>query len=437
MVAGRSHDTDGEKTDMSKKKRIPVERRSFLQATGATVTAAGLAGCRGSSESSKFQIGALAPMDSPVGPSIKNSAKLAAKEINENGGINGKDLEVISKDTKGNSSTGKKRYQNLVLDSKVNMTVGVFVSEVLMAIMDDIAETETIHLTTGAATPRASTKVGKNFEEYKYHFRTGPLNAIQLGQNLADFSLAKFADMGWNKVYMLLEDYEWTKAIEKVVGTTLQQSDLQIVGKERFPADTNDYGTLYNSVESAGADAAFVAMAHTGGTAVSSWARDRRPFGFGGVHVPSQLPSFYDDSMGTAAYTVTQNVATPQSELTKHTKPYVEAYKENFNGLPAYTGYITYDAVKQYAQAVSNMDGDPTNSDDVVTALEESSYTGTIGTIEYHGKGHEHAHDVIYSKDKVNPVFQQWQPTENGGGSQEVIYPPEYATTEYQPPEWI
>ncbi len=422
---------------MSKEKNIPVERRSFLQATGATVTAAGLAGCRGSNETSKFQIGALAPMDSSVGPSIKNAAKLAATEINENGGINGKDVEIIAKDTKGDSSTGKTEYQNLVLNDQVNMTVGVYVSEVLMAIMDDIAETESIHFTTGAATPRVSTKVSKEYDKYKYHFRTGPLNAIQLGQNLADFSLAMFSDMGWNNVYMLLEDYEWTKAIEKVVGQTIQQSDFNLVGKERFPADTNDYGTLYNKVEERDADAAFVAMAHTGGTAISSWARDRRPFGFGGVHVPSQLPSFYEKSKKTAAYTVTQNVATPQSELTKHTQPFVESYTDNFNGLPAYTGYITYDAVKQYAQAVSNMDGDPSNSDEVVSALEESSYTGTIGTIEYHGKGHEHAHDVIYSKDKVNPVIQQWQPNEDGGGNQEVIYPPEYATSEYKPPRWI
>ncbi len=437
MVAGRSRDTNEKGANMSKDRNIPVERRSFLQATGATVTAAGLAGCRGSNETSKFQIGALAPMDSSTGRSIKNAANLAAMELNENGGINGKDVEIVAKDTKGDSATGKTAYQDLVLDNQVNLTVGVYVSEVLMAILDDLADTETVHLTTGAATPRVSTKVGDEYDKFKYHFRTGPLNAIQLGQNLADFSLAKFADMGWNNVYMLLEDYEWTKAIEKVVGQTLQQSDFNLVGKERFPADTNNYGTLYNKVEERDADAAFVAMAHTGGTAISSWARDRRPFGFGGVHVPSQLPAFYEKSKKTAAYTVTQNVATPQSELTKHTQPFIEAYKDNFNGLPVYTGYITYDAVKQYAQTVSNMDGDPSNSDKVVEALEESSYKGTIGTIEYHGKGHEHAHDVIYSKDKVNPVIQQWQPNEDGGGTQEVIYPPEYATSEYKPPRWI
>ncbi|MFB6179913.1 MAG: ABC transporter substrate-binding protein [Halorientalis sp.] len=419
------------------KNNIPVERRSFLRATGATAAVAGLAGCRGSdSGSGKFKIGALAPMDSPVGPGIANGAKLAAKEINKNGGINGSDIEIIAKDTKGDSSTGKKRFQNLVLEDQVDVTVGVFVSEVLMAIMDDIAQTQNVHMTTGAATPRASAKVNSNYDKYKYHFRTGPLNSAQLGENLADFALAKFPEIGWNKVAMLLEDYEWTKPIENVVAKKLGgSSDIEVVMKERFPADTNNYATLYNSVESNDADAAFVAMAHTGGTAVSSWARDRRPFGFGGVHVPSQLPSFYDSSMGTAAYTVTQNVATPQSEITDQTQPFIKAYKKQFEKLPAFTAYLTHDAVKQYAQTVANMDSDPKKSDNVVKALEQSSYTGTIGTIEYHGKGHEYAHDLIYSKDHVNPVFQQWQP--HDGGTQEVVYPPEYATSEYQQPNWI
>src|SRR6056297_3432825 len=119
MVAGRSRDTNEKGANMSKDRNIPVERRSFLQATGATVTAAGLAGCRGSNKTSKFQIGALAPMDSSTGRSIKNAANLAAMELNENGGINGKDVEIVAKDTKGDSATGKTAYQNLVLDNQV------------------------------------------------------------------------------------------------------------------------------------------------------------------------------------------------------------------------------------------------------------------------------------------------------------------------------
>lgn len=35
------------------------------------------------------------------------------------------------------------------------------------------------------------------------------------------------------------------------------------------------------------------------------------------------------------------------------------------------------------------------------------------------------------------PVFLQWQEGQNGGGVQEVIWPKQYETANYQQPAWI
>ncbi|WP_169302346.1 ABC transporter substrate-binding protein [Halorientalis salina] len=427
---------------MNDNRTIPVDRRSFLKATGATAAATGLAGCRGSSDSGGFKVGVLAPLSgetSDIGQSMANGAKLAVEEINGEGGIDGSDVEVSVKDTEGDPSTAKQKYQqDLALDEDVDVTTGVFTSEVLMSLMDAIAENETVHLTTGAATPEASQLVSDSYDKYKYHFRTGPLNAVQLGQNVATFALNVFPDIDWNRVYLVMENFDWTRPVQDVIEPKLRDSsDIEVVGADRFSPQQTDYGTLYDRVENADADAALVAMGNTGGQAVTSWSRGQRPFGFGGIHIPGQLPSFYGDTMGAPAYSITQNVATPTSELTDKTQDFIGAYEDKFDSLPIYTGYITYDALWQYATVAGDLDGDPGNADDVITGLEESSYTGAIGTIEYHGEGQRFAHDVIYSQDKVNPVFQQWQPDGNGGGTQEVIYPEDFATADYMKPNWI
>lgn len=380
------------------------------------------------------RMGLLAPLHSRMGAEMVNAAELAAREINEAGGIDGAEVEILGRDTKGDPSTGRRVYRELVSDESVDVTTGVLTNVVLRAIMDDIAAAQTVHLTTGAVTPQASAKVHDDYELYRYHFRTGPLNSAQQGQFLADFGLSQFSSMGWNSVAMLLEDYKWTLPIERVVGAALRQSDVDLVMTKRVRSDTRDFGRTYDTVESAGADAAFVAMGHTGVPAVSTWAREKRPFGFGGVHVPSRLPSFYEDSGGAAAYVLTQTVATPQSELTEKTQPFVGRYQRTYQELPASVGYTTYDAVKQYAAVVDETG--TTDAEAVVDGLETSSYTGTTGTIEYHSKGHDHAHDVIYSQDAVTPVVQQWQPDGNSA-TQEVIYPPEHATSEYRQPEWL
>ena len=46
------------------------------------------------------------------------------------------------------------------------------------------------------------------------------------------------------------------------------------------------------------------------------------------------------------------------------------------------------------------------------------------------------AHDVVYGEDTVWPIYQQWQESD-GEGVQEVIFPDDLATAEYQPPPWV
>lgn len=428
---------------MSERDFSPLNRRRFLRATGASAVAAGLAGCRssGGGGSGKLKLGVLAPNPgkSPTGTSIKRGAELAVKQLNENGGVNGRTVELISKNTGGEASTAKQKYQTLTLGEGVQATFGVFTSEVLLTLMDQIAEQGKIHMTTGAATPLSARKVSQNYEKYKYYFRTGPLNGIQLGQNLLDFAGNMFSQMGWKSVALLAEDYEWTKPIYGMLSQELGNRGVDVALRQRYSSDTENFAPIYDDISSSGADAAFLQMAHTGVPAIVKWARDRRQWGFGGIHIPSQLPSFYRQSRGAAAYSVTQNVATPQSELTEKTQPFVQAYQGEYDSMPVYTGYITFDAVKQWANVAAN-EG-TVDTDTVVAGLEKSSYTGTVGTIEYHNKGHRFAHDVIYSPGKVNPVYQQWQPEDpaniQAGGKQEVIFPTEFKTADYKQPIWI
>lgn len=420
-----------------------VDRRQFLRATGAGAGVALLAGCtsgKGSKQDSNgsgsidgpIKIGVLAPSPdkNPIGASIANGAKLAAKQLNDDGGVKGNDVKVVVKDTKQDPSTGKQKYQELLMSENVDATTGVFTSEVLVNILDDIAQQKKVHITAGAATPEASKRVHENYDKYKYHFRAGPLNAYQLGVNMVDFGKAKFSDMGWKSVAVLVEDYEWTKPVSQALDDRLSETNVEIKMRKRYASGTENFTPIFDQVESSGADAVFVAMAHTGTPAVVQWAKQQRPFEFGGIHVPMQLPSYSEATKGACQYGVTQNSATPTSKVTKKTVPFSNAYNDEYDSYPVYTGYIAYDAVNQYIDVVKKAGS--TDSDTVVKKLEGSSYRGTAGTLEYYGKDNKYAHDVKYGKDLVWPVYQQWQ-----GGKQEVIFPDKLATAEYQKPSWI
>jgi branched-chain amino acid transport system substrate-binding protein len=431
----------------------PIGRRNFLRATGTGAVLASVAGCLGGgggdgasvplSDRDEVRVGVLAPVPSqnPIGASIANGVRLAAQEINDGGGIggDGPTVSVTVKDTKEQPQTGATRYGELVRDENVDLTTGIFTSEVLLAIMDDIAEAQTPHMTTGAASPEASAQVNEDYDQYKYHFRTGPINAHHLGQNLVEFVDGKSSELGWESVAVLVEDYTWTEPVSAVLDEELSNAGVDIAMNNRYASGTEDFNPIYNDVEDSGADAAFIAMAHTGTAAVLQWAQQRRPFDFGGIHVPMQLPSFYQSVEAACAYGVTQNSATPQAEVTDQTVPFANSYQENYGSYPVYTGYISYDAMHQYAEVVAD-EGD-LGADAVVSGLEDSSYTGTVGTIEYYDSDHEFAHDVVYGEDTVWPLYQQWQPDDpqnpQAGGSQEVIFPEDLQTAEYQSPPWV
>ncbi|WP_254537834.1 ABC transporter substrate-binding protein [Halomarina litorea] len=439
-----------------------VRRRAFLRASGAGVAGVTLAGCvstgggdgdggsdgsgngggdgnttgtttgssGGGSLPSTVKLGVLAPEPSnnPIGASIANGAKLAAMQLNEEG--SGPEFEVVVKDTKEQPDTGRSKYRELTIGEEVDMTTGIFTSEVLLAVLGDIAEQQTVHMTTGAATPEASSRVNENYDQYKYHFRTGPLNAYQLGVNMVDFLTAKQQSLGWESVAVLVEDYEWTKPVSKALDERLGDTGVEIAMRQRYASGTQNFTPIFDQVESSGADAAFIAMAHTGTPAVVSWAQEQRPFHFGGIHVPMQLPQYYQLTDGACNFGVTQNSATPKSEVTKKTVPFANAYNEEFGSYPVYTGYITFDAVKQYAEVISQAGS--VEADPVIQGLEGSSYTGTTGTVEYYPKDDEFAHDVVYADGKVDPVYMQWQ-----DGDQEVIYPDALATADYKAPSWL
>jgi branched-chain amino acid transport system substrate-binding protein len=148
-----------------------------------------------------------------------------------------------------------------------------------------------------------------------------------------------------------------------------------------------------------------------------------------------QLPSYYQSVNGACLYGVTQTSATPTSEVTKKTQPFVKAYNEKFDSYPVYTGYITYDAIKLYAKMVEQTG--TTNADQLVSALEGASFTATTGTLKFYGKDERFPHDPVYSKDAIYPVFLQWQEDDSGNGVQEVIWPDRYKTADYQQPAWI
>ncbi|SEH12950.1 branched-chain amino acid transport system substrate-binding protein [Natronorubrum sediminis] len=429
--------------------RDSLNRRTVLKATGGAAASVSLAGCVGSYEligssqdtDETIRIGVLAPEPESdfIGRSMAQSAEVAVTELNEDGGIAGRDVELVVGNTKDSPTEASRVYQQLVLEEDVDVTVGMFDSHALENIMDEIADQELVHLTSGAATTAASQLVNEEYDRYKYHFRVGPTNDRDLGNAQISFMDEYAHEIGWESIAVLAEDYPWADEPWDIYQDELADTQVDVVYEERYPPATNDFTDLYDDIEEAGADAAFVTTAHTGNEAVLDWSTAQRQFAFGGIHVPMQLPTYYDDIGGACEYGIGYSTATETSEITDATQPFVQEYADEFGSYPQDMGYNTYDAVRIFAEAVEA--AGTVDSEELVSELEDIEHEGASGYIEFHDSDDEFAHDLVFNPETPTAVYFQWQTTDDGEPVREVIWPEEHATDdaagEYVTPPWL
>lgn len=415
----------------------PVARRRFMRTIGGGIAATSLAGCLGSGAQNlpeTIRIGALGPTDEPVGTSIVNAARLAVEEINSHGGVNGSKLELLSKDTEGKPEVAKSVYRELTMEENVSATVGGFSSDVLLALFPLIAESETIHLGSGVATHEATRKVHEHYSKYKYFFRVGPPNSHYLTELMITFADEAFNTLDWNRIAILAEEFEWAESVANELNENFETNDnVEAIATEHISENTTDFSSIYHTLETEDIDGVFTALAHIGTASLTEWTALQPSFGYGGVHVPAQNPSYYEETNGAAKYTYTWSSATPKSEITEKTIPFADSYHERFGGYPVSTGYITYDAVHMLKKAMTITN--TTESEPVISELETMAHTGTTGEIEFTGKQFRFTHDVKVGPGFVHGVFFQWQEIENQG-EQVVIWPEELAVGTYERPDW-
>ena len=116
-----------------------ISRRNFLTAAGVVAAAGVLTACGGSSSSTAasstaasaasgdtIKIGVMGPLTGNVsvyGQAVVNGAALYLKQVNANGGINGKQIEILTEDEQGDATQAVNCFTKMV-DEGITALVG-------------------------------------------------------------------------------------------------------------------------------------------------------------------------------------------------------------------------------------------------------------------------------------------------------------------------
>jgi ABC-type branched-subunit amino acid transport system substrate-binding protein len=185
-------------------RRRAVRRTATIAATAAAMIAGGTAV---QAADGPLKLGALMPMTGDLqayGQTSLNGIELAAKEINDAGGVLGQDMEIELGDTQTNPQSGIDAAKQLVSINGVSGIVGALSSGVTIPVAESVTSKEGVPQISGASTSPVITGLDDN----DFMFRTVPSDAFQ-GRALAEV----VADDGMSSVSILYVNNDYGEGL--------------------------------------------------------------------------------------------------------------------------------------------------------------------------------------------------------------------------------
>ena len=378
-------------------------------------------------DSKPVRIGVPTSVQLQVGRDTLTAVKMAVEEVNKKGGILGRKVEFVSADETENPETGISAIRKLVADEKVDVLIGGYTSGVTLAQLPHISAAKMIYLGVGAASPSITNKVKTDYDNYKYIFRVGPINAAHQARGLVDYiSNFVIGELGYKKLAIVGENAKWVQDLLPVLTKGAKEVGAEIKLSEVFDTQTSDFSPLLAKVKSSGAQYMIVMVSHgSSDIFAKQWHDAQVPVPYGGIDVKSMDGDFYSRIGGKSISQVAANFAV-RAPLTKKTVAFFDEFKKRSPNYPVYTAFFAYDAVLLYADAVKRAGS--FDNDKVIKELEKTKHEGIAGEITF-----DENHDVQTGKGKTNLVFAQWQDK----GERAVIYPKELRTGNFILPPWM
>ncbi|MBV9859930.1 MAG: ABC transporter substrate-binding protein [Alphaproteobacteria bacterium] len=411
--------------------RYRINARKHLLLAG---TALGLA--LGAFEASPAQaadpirIGVIGEASAVAGASLTKAAEMAADDINAHGGVDGRQVEVITYDDHSSAADGVRAFQRAVNQDKVVAVVASYISEVALAIEPWAARLHVPFITPGAASNDISKHVHDDYEHNKYTFH-GWLTSAFIAQSICDYSHdILVGPMHMSSAVIMSEDAAWTTPLDAGLMECLPKAGLQVLDHIRFNPDTTDFTPIFNQIEAKHPDTIVTGISHVGVQPTVQWHDQQVPIPMVGQSSQATTSTFWKDTNGDAEGVVTATAASPGVALTPQTIPFTEAYQKKFGDSPAYDGYSSYDMIHVLADAIKRAGS--TDPDKMVDALEKTDLEGTIGRIQFYGRDSQFTHAMKYGPGLVTGVAIQWQ-----NGKQVTVWPSDKANAKLQFPSFV
>lgn len=389
-----------------------------------------------------IKIGFLGDLDMDYGEAAWQGAVLASEQVNNEGGVLGRQFEIIAEDDDSETPPGDVTFATnaltkLIAFDKVDFLLSS--NRIFPILYQDTCADNNVLFFSMALDDELANRVADNYDRYKGFFRATTGNTTSAVTGLVDGFNTLRDYTGFNKVAYLTLDVPSTKALASGVIHSLVEQGFDVVYENTFVPTTIDFSSYFAAIETSGAE--ILAPIVPGSTCipfVKEYYDRQSPFVIWGNVVLASDSYFWEltdgkcESVSFVGFPVVSGYP-----LTSKTVPMRDAYVERWGEIPSGGAASTYDLIRFILPDAIRRAG-TIETDAVIKALEETD----VETVLARHFVYTSTHDIMIgeagpnrpAEDYLLVCLFQWQ-----DGVQVPVYPKELmeeAGATYTFPDW-
>ena len=402
-----------------------------------------------------IKVGFIGSLSSDTGLSTLRGAEMAIEEINANGGVMGETVVLVTADTQEDVTEGVKAYEYLAETEEVDFVISGSIDDVSLGWLPRMQEYQIPTLDTWTSYIGIIDMVVEDPEGMAPYFMN-----IASDEALATLYINFGADvlkakMGWDSVVILAEDTAFGEAITGLVTEALGPvAGIDVTDIITYDVNTVDFAPIFSKAQNSGADFIYQVSSVNSQVISSQYVKLQVPMAMTGVNVSALGMEYWEDTGGAGGGISTLSpVPSVGFKLDPRSQQFVDEYQAKYDSrpkLPHFNGFNAYWGVKQ-AMAAAEEAGGFKDAQKWAASMEKQDLKlemdgklwlryGFWGKDEVEpvtGRTYPHnaRFDLSAPYDDAQPsmVVVQWKED----GTVGVVYPFEYATTEFELPSWV
>ncbi len=403
----------------------------------------------------EIKVGFIGSLSSDTGLSTLRGAEMAIDELNAAGGVMGEQITLVSADTGEDVTEGVKAYEYLAESEEVDFIISGSIDDVSLGWLPRMQEFQIPTLDTWTSYIGIIDMVVEDPDLMAPYFMN-----IASDEALATLYINFGADvlkakMGWESVVILAEDTAFGEAITGLVTDALGPvAGIEVKEIINYDIGTVDFAPIFSKAQASGADFIYQVSSVNSQVISSQYVKLQVPMAMTGVNVSALGLEYWEDTGGAGGGISTLSpIPSVGFELDPVSAQFVTDYQARYDSrpkMPHFNGFNAYHGLKQAMAAATEADGFGDVKAWNAAMLKQDLKLEKDGKLwlRYGFWQHGEVEEVTQRTYPQNALFDLTAPYDDAqpsmvviqwkeDGSVGVVYPFEYANTEFEVPSWV